>query len=160
MFFKVSAYSGSSEGSVSPRPVKLYSRLDSKTHRVVPIECAPAIWHYLIDQYYSVCCSVEIRKCICYSSIPDNNIGLILTIPESVTRSIMSRPWVWNLVRRVVKLEEADGMFAEASEASETLPSFLPVKTFHIGLWNYMQKNSISSISPSLTHINVQGGSS
>ena len=48
----------------------------------------------------------------------------------------MFSPLLVNWAKRFVKLAEEDGKLAVASEAIETLPSFLPVKTGHIFLWN------------------------
>lgn len=46
---------------------------------------------------------------------------------------MMFRPRPANCCWRVVKFAFPEGKSLEASEASETLPSFLPVKTCHMG---------------------------
>lgn len=58
-------------------------------------------------------------------------------MPESVTRSLRLRRLAPNWARRVVKLALADGKLLPTSDANETFPSFLPVKTGHISLRNY-----------------------
>ena len=58
-------------------------------------------------------------------------------IPDSTTRSWTVRPLLAKLCLRELKLKTGGGMLARASEASDTLPSLLPVSTSHIGFLNY-----------------------
>ena len=55
-------------------------------------------------------------------------------VPESATRSLTLRPLLRKSRLRDVKFEEGPGMFPLTSDARETFPSFLPVKTSHKGV--------------------------
>ena len=57
-------------------------------------------------------------------------------VPDKTTRSCTLRPLIAKFWTGLVKLEKREGILAKASEIRDTLPSLLPVRTSHNGLWN------------------------